>query len=251
MRLDCPARAPVAQGIERAPPEREVAGSIPAGRMTSAAPTASIAACLLRETTALGSHSGAARSCARAGASERDRHLAVHGHRGLYAPAARARRALRRRACTSTVACCATRSLATEGTRWTRRGTRSSSRSRARATRSPRQETPRPRWRTDPCACGSGIHTGEPVVTEEGYVGVDVHRAARIMGAGHGGQVLLSETTAGLLDSTAGAAGSRRAPAQGPDRAAAPVPARRRGLPATEDALPDEPAHPADAARRP
>ncbi|MBA2642762.1 MAG: adenylate/guanylate cyclase domain-containing protein, partial [Actinobacteria bacterium] len=46
-----------------------------------------------------------------------------------------------------------------------------------------------------------GIHTGEPVVTDEGYVGVDVHRAARIMGAGHGGQVLISETTAGLLDS--------------------------------------------------
>ena len=40
-----------------------------------------------------------------------------------------------------------------------------------------------------------GIHTGEPVVTEEGYVGADVHRAARIMSAGHGGQVLLSETT--------------------------------------------------------
>ena len=46
-----------------------------------------------------------------------------------------------------------------------------------------------------------GIHTGEPVVTAEGYVGVDVHRAARIMGAGHGGQVLLSETTRRLLDS--------------------------------------------------
>jgi predicted ATPase/class 3 adenylate cyclase len=47
-----------------------------------------------------------------------------------------------------------------------------------------------------------GIHTGEPVVTDEGYVGIDVHRAARIMGAGHGGQVLLSETTRQLLDST-------------------------------------------------
>ena len=48
-----------------------------------------------------------------------------------------------------------------------------------------------------------GIHTGEPVVTEEGYVGVDVHRAARIMGAAHGDQVLVSETTARLLDSEA------------------------------------------------
>ncbi len=47
-----------------------------------------------------------------------------------------------------------------------------------------------------------GIHTGEPVVTDEGYVGLDVHRAARVMGAGHGGQVLVSEATARLLDST-------------------------------------------------
>ncbi|MGQ0549297.1 MAG: ATP-binding protein [Armatimonadota bacterium] len=47
-----------------------------------------------------------------------------------------------------------------------------------------------------------GIHTGEPVVTEEGYVGLDVHRAARITGAGHGGQILVSETTRRLLDST-------------------------------------------------
>ena len=45
-----------------------------------------------------------------------------------------------------------------------------------------------------------GIHTGEPLVTDEGYVGADVHRAARVMGAGHGGQVLLSETTRQLLD---------------------------------------------------
>ena len=43
------------------------------------------------------------------------------------------------------------------------------------------------------------IHTGEPVVGEEGYVGIDVHRAARICAAGHGGQVLLSATTAALV----------------------------------------------------
>jgi predicted ATPase len=46
-----------------------------------------------------------------------------------------------------------------------------------------------------------GIHTGEPVVTREGYVGADVHRAARIMAAGHGGQVVVSEATRQLLDS--------------------------------------------------
>jgi class 3 adenylate cyclase len=44
-----------------------------------------------------------------------------------------------------------------------------------------------------------GMHTGEPVVSEEGYHGVGVHRAARIMSAGHGGQVLLSEATAAVL----------------------------------------------------
>jgi predicted ATPase/Tfp pilus assembly protein PilF len=43
-----------------------------------------------------------------------------------------------------------------------------------------------------------GLHTGEAVRAEEGYVGVDVHRAARIAAAGHGGQVLLSQTTADL-----------------------------------------------------
>jgi len=43
------------------------------------------------------------------------------------------------------------------------------------------------------------LHTGEPVVGEEGYVGIDVVRASRICSAGHGGQVLLSAATAGLV----------------------------------------------------
>jgi class 3 adenylate cyclase len=46
-----------------------------------------------------------------------------------------------------------------------------------------------------------GIHTGTPHLGEEGYVGVDVHRAARIASAGHGGQVLVSASTAALLGS--------------------------------------------------
>jgi predicted ATPase len=50
-----------------------------------------------------------------------------------------------------------------------------------------------------------GIHTGTPLVTEEGYVGTDVHRAARIGAAGHGGQVLVSASTTAL----AGADGLR------------------------------------------
>jgi len=45
-----------------------------------------------------------------------------------------------------------------------------------------------------------GIHTGEPTVTPEGYVGIDVHRGARICAAGHGGQILLSKTTRDFLD---------------------------------------------------
>ncbi len=46
-----------------------------------------------------------------------------------------------------------------------------------------------------------GIHTGEPLVTQEGYVGLDVHRAARIAAAAHAGQVVLSTTTRDLLGS--------------------------------------------------
>jgi predicted ATPase len=43
-----------------------------------------------------------------------------------------------------------------------------------------------------------GLHTGEPTRTDEGYVGIDVHRAARIAAAGHGGQILLSQSTCDL-----------------------------------------------------
>ena len=45
-----------------------------------------------------------------------------------------------------------------------------------------------------------GLHTGEPQQSAEGYIGVDVHQAARIMSAGHGGQVLLSQTVATLVE---------------------------------------------------
>jgi class 3 adenylate cyclase/DNA-binding beta-propeller fold protein YncE len=44
-----------------------------------------------------------------------------------------------------------------------------------------------------------GIHTGEPALGSERYVGLGVHRAARICSAGHGGQILLSKTTHDLL----------------------------------------------------
>src|SRR5438067_9440786 len=45
-----------------------------------------------------------------------------------------------------------------------------------------------------------GLHTGEPSRAVEGYVGLDVHYAARIMSAAHGGQVLLSRTTRDLVE---------------------------------------------------
>ena len=45
-----------------------------------------------------------------------------------------------------------------------------------------------------------GLHTGTPLLTEEGYVGADVHRAARIAAAGHGRQVLVSTASAALVD---------------------------------------------------
>ena len=44
-----------------------------------------------------------------------------------------------------------------------------------------------------------GIHTGTPYLTEEGYVGTDVNRAARIAACGHGGQVLVSASTTALV----------------------------------------------------
>ena len=45
-----------------------------------------------------------------------------------------------------------------------------------------------------------GIHTGEPLVGEDHYVGIGVHRAARIAAVGHGGQVLVSNATCDLIE---------------------------------------------------
>ncbi len=46
-----------------------------------------------------------------------------------------------------------------------------------------------------------GLHTGEPTIGDEGYLGLDVVRAARICAVGRGGSVLLSETTRALVGS--------------------------------------------------
>ncbi len=53
---------------------------------------------------------------------------------------------------------------------------------------------------TGPIHVRIGLHTGTPLLTEEGYVGADVHFAARVAGTGHGGQVILSQATAELVE---------------------------------------------------
>ena len=45
-----------------------------------------------------------------------------------------------------------------------------------------------------------GLHTGEPTVGEQRYIGMGVHRAARIGAVAHGGQVLLSNATRELVE---------------------------------------------------
>lgn len=55
-----------------------------------------------------------------------------------------------------------------------------------------------------------GLHTGTPLVVEEGYVGADVHLGARIASAGHGGQVLLSAATQALVDADVTRLGEHR-----------------------------------------
>ena len=55
-----------------------------------------------------------------------------------------------------------------------------------------------------------GVHTGEVVVGATGYVGMEVHRAARIAAAGHGGQVLMSKQTRALVEVDATDLGEHR-----------------------------------------
>jgi predicted ATPase/class 3 adenylate cyclase len=55
-----------------------------------------------------------------------------------------------------------------------------------------------------------GLHSGEPVRHQDGYVGMDVHRAARIAAAAHGGQVVLSDATRLLVASRLAAGVSLR-----------------------------------------
>jgi predicted ATPase len=63
---------------------------------------------------------------------------------------------------------------------------------------------------TGPIHVRMGLHTGEPTTTAEGYVGIDVHRGARVAALAHGRQVLLTETTRALLDTPLTDLGSHR-----------------------------------------
>jgi predicted ATPase/class 3 adenylate cyclase len=59
-------------------------------------------------------------------------------------------------------------------------------------------------WPADvPIRVRMGLHTGEPQRHEEGYIGIDIHRAARIAATAHGGQIVLSAATAQLVDGNA------------------------------------------------
>ena len=76
------------------------------------------------------------------------------------------------------------------------------------------------------------LHTGEAEARDGDYFGPALNRAARLMAAGHGGQVLLSQVTASLVRDAAAGRGQParpgRAPPQGPDPARAHLPAHRR-----------------------
>lgn len=59
-------------------------------------------------------------------------------------------------------------------------------------------------WPAAPMLIRIGIHTGEPDVNGAAYTGLDVHRAARVMSIGHGGQVLLTARTTDLVEDELG-----------------------------------------------
>src|SRR4051812_1192030 len=97
-----------------------------------------------------------------------------------------------------------------------------------------------------------GIHTGTPIVTDEGYVGLDVHRAARICAAAHGGQVVVSEATRDARSPRrrAGRARARPRTPPAPPPASAP-PAPPTPLPTAAGAPPPPPVRSTRRPRRP
>ena len=143
-------------------------------------------------------------TCVRA--AEGHRHLPLHRRRGLDAAARAAARALRR-LLESTSACCAKRSPRHGGEEVDTQGDAffyvfSRARDAAAAAADGQRALAGTRLaRGAELRVRMGLHTGEPVLSEEGrYHGMGVHRTARIMAAGHGGQILASQATASVLD---------------------------------------------------
>ena len=103
---------------------------------------------------------------------------------------------------------------------------------------------------TGPIRVRMGLHSGTPLLTDEGYVGVDVHRAARIAACGHGGQILLSTAAAGLVDPVDlhDLGEHRLKDLSAPERI---YQFGERRVPAAEEPLPHQPARPRDAVPRP
>ena len=93
-----------------------------------------------------------------------------------------------------------------------------------------------------------GIHTGDASLAADRYLGLSVHRAARICSAGHGGQILISPDDLRAARGPGGGAarrdaGSRRAAAQGLRPADPALPARRPRPPGVVPAAEDARAH--------
>ena len=123
----------------------------------------------------------------------------LHRHRGLDAAARGGGRAVRGRAGRSSPPACGPRSGRTAGSRWTRPGMRSSSRSGAPTMRWPRRQPPRRRSPDRIAGAYGDSHWASRWSARPDTSGWTC-RAARVMSAGHGGQVLVSESTRVLLD---------------------------------------------------
>ena len=197
---------------------------------SSRAPTSGVTLCASPRQATLLPPAGAPAdgTIIRAPISLRHRHVPLHRRRGLDAVVARARRGAYADELASTAAPSA-RPRPPRRRRGRHAGRRVLRRVPDRAGCRSRRPALTEAHDAGPIRVRAGLHTGTPLLTDEGYVGDDVHRAARIAAAGHGGQVLVSSATATLVDG--GAHRSRRAPLQGPGRAGAGLPARRRAVP--------------------
>jgi class 3 adenylate cyclase len=87
-----------------------------------------------------------------------------------------------------------------------------------------------------------GLHTGKPRLSDEGYVGKEVHFAARLAASGHGGQIVLSKGNGRARRWLAHR--TRGTPAQRHRRVRPRLPTRRRALPSSQDDFEHQPSAP-------